>query len=79
MEILVAIGRYNCNIVMENLMLHLEPGSVTHFMILHCMGTLATVNVNDIIVYVKPSLNIIIPTLGMIKHDHVKQAYAFGM
>lgn len=47
-------------------------------MILHCMGTLALANITGIMPFVKPTLITILPTLGTIKLDHIKQAYAFG-
>lgn len=63
---------------MQHLTTQLQQGQTTHFMILHTMGTLATANIPDIITFIKPTLIAILPTLGMIKLDHVKQAYAFG-
>lgn len=63
---------------MDNLWTNLIPGQVAHFMILQCIGTLATANVTGIISFIKPIFSIILPTLGMIKQDHVKQSYAFG-
>lgn len=77
-EILVSFGRIKCNQVMDNLWTNLIPGQVAHFMILQCIGSLATANVTGIISFIKPIFSIILPTLGMIKQDHVKQSYAFG-
>lgn len=78
-ETLVAIGRVHCDIVMQKLTKQCHQGQVAHFMILHCMGTLATANINGIITFIKPTLEMILPTLSMIRFDHVKQAYAFGI
>lgn len=78
LEILVSIGRIHCDIVMDSLSAQLQQGQPTHFMVLNCMGTLATANINGIIGYIKPTLVTILPTLGSIKLDHIKQAYAFG-
>lgn len=64
--------------VMDNLTKQLQKVNTTHFMILNCMGTLATANIAGIKPYIKPTLETILPTLSMIKLDHVKQAYAFG-
>uniref|UniRef100_A0A1B0DFX9 MROH2B-like N-terminal HEAT-repeats domain-containing protein n=1 Tax=Phlebotomus papatasi TaxID=29031 RepID=A0A1B0DFX9_PHLPP len=44
LESLVALGRKNCDVVMENLMRQMQHGQVTHFMVLHSMGQLATAN-----------------------------------
>lgn len=78
MEILVAIGRKHCNITMSGLSKQLAQGHPSHFMVLHSIGTLATANISGIIPSIKTTLETILPTLGMIKLDHVKQAYAFG-
>lgn len=64
---------------MENLISQLYQGQVSHFIILHSMGTLASANVTGIFNFLKPILITILPTLGMIKADHVKQAYSFGI
>lgn len=77
-EILVAIGRKYCNQVMECLIKQLHSNQVPHFMIFYCLGTLSTANVNGTINFIKPILAVIIPTLALIKTDHVKQAYSFG-
>lgn len=63
---------------MESLMSQLHQGQVSHFIILHAMGTLASANVTGIFSFLQPTLINILPTLGMIKTDHVKQAYSFG-
>jgi hypothetical protein len=77
-EILVAIVRQRyCKEVVEALSSHLMPNQPAHFMILHCMGAIATAT-NDIIGFIKPTLSVVLPTLGMIRQDHVKQSHAFG-
>lgn len=48
-------------------------------MILHCMGAIASVNVLGVIGSIKSTLENILPTLSMIKLDHVKQAFAFAI
>lgn len=75
----MAIGRVHCDIVMQKLTNQCHQGQVAHFMILHGMGTLATANISGIITFIKPTLEMILPTLSMIRFDHVKQAYAYGM
>lgn len=78
MEILVSIGRLHCGKVMDGLAAQLAPGQVSHFMILQCMGTLATANIPGIIPMIRLTLENILSSLALIKFDHVKQAYAFG-
>lgn len=63
---------------MDGLLNKIQQGHVCHFMILNCMGILATANISGSFSYIKPTLEIILPTLSMIKLDHVKQAHAFG-
>lgn len=79
LTILVAIGRNNeCKAVMEALMAHTKEGAVAHFMIMQCMGAMATANVAGVVPFIKPILATILPNLGGIKHDHIKQAHAYG-
>lgn len=78
LEILVSIGRLYCAKVMDALSAQLQPTQVAHFMIMNCMGTLATANINGIISLIKPTLETILPHLSIIKLDHVKLSYAFG-
>lgn len=80
LEILVSLGRRDsCTDVMEVLISNMQKNNPSHFMILHCMGTLATANVDAMIEFIKPVFELILPTLGMVKQDHVKQAYAFAI
>lgn len=78
LAILVAAGRYHCSKVMEGLLKQLPGGQVGHFMVLHCIGSLATANTCGMIQFIRPTLETIIPTLSSIKMDHIKQAYSFG-
>lgn len=78
LEILVSIGRLHCDKVMGHLQTQLQTGQTSHFMLLHTMGTLSTANITGIMPFIKPVLITILPTMGSIKLDHVKQAYAFG-
>lgn len=79
LEALVSVGRVHCGKVMDYLLGKLQQGQVAHFMIIHCIGSLATANISGIIPYVRPTFEIILPTLSSIKADHVKQAYSFGI
>lgn len=78
LETLVAAGRVHCAKVMDGLSKQLSTGQVAHFMVMHCIGNLATANISGIMPFVRPTLETIIPNLGAIKLDHVKQAYSFG-
>lgn len=78
LAILVAAGRYHCSKVMEGLLKQLQAGQVGHFMVLHCIGSLATANTCGIIQFIRPTLETILPTLSSIRFDHQKQAYSFG-
>lgn len=78
MEILVSAGRIHCTKVMDGLLKQLTPGHVGHFMILHCIGSLATANSTGMMPFVKSILETILPTLSSVRSDYVKQAYSFG-
>uniref|UniRef100_W8B438 HEAT repeat-containing protein 7A n=1 Tax=Ceratitis capitata TaxID=7213 RepID=W8B438_CERCA len=80
LTILVAIGRGNeCKAVMEALMTHTKEGAVAHFMVMQCLGAMATANVPGVVPFIKPILATILPNLGGIKHDHIKQAHAYAI
>lgn len=78
LDTLVAAGRVHCAKVMKGLSNQLAQGQVAHFMVMHCIGTLATANITGIMPFVRQTLETIVPSLGAIKFDHVKQAYSFG-
>lgn len=78
LETLVAAGRVHCAKVMEGLSKQLNSSQVAHFMVMHCIGSLATANIKGAIPFFRQILETIIPNLGGIKFDHVKQAYSFG-
>ncbi|XP_053949877.1 maestro heat-like repeat-containing protein family member 1 isoform X1 [Anastrepha ludens] len=79
LTILVAIGRKECNAVMEALMANTKEGAVAHFMVMQCLGAMATANVAGVVPFIKPILATILPNLGGIKHDHIKQAHAYAI
>lgn len=78
LEILVAVGRFHCTKVMEGLLQQLVPNQVGHFMVLHCVGSLAIANTNGTIQFIKPLLETILSSLSSIRFDYIKQAYSFG-
>ncbi|XP_036218360.2 maestro heat-like repeat-containing protein family member 1 isoform X2 [Bactrocera oleae] len=80
LTILVAIGRNDeCKAVMEALMAHTKEGAVAHFMIMQCLGAMATANVVGVVPFIKPILATVLPNLGGIKQDHIKQAHAYAL
>lgn len=78
LAILVAAGRFHCNKVMECLVKQLPGGQVGHFMVLQCIGNLATANISGFTQFIRPTLETVLPTLGSIRLDHLKLAYSFG-
>lgn len=80
LEILVAIGSHDkCPLVVEALMNHAkEKSNVQHFMVMQCLGRLASNNVSGILLFVHSILTTVLVSLGNIRHDHVKQSYAYG-
>ncbi|XP_067641697.1 maestro heat-like repeat-containing protein family member 1 [Eurosta solidaginis] len=82
LTILVAIGRKSdshCKMVMEALIAHTKEGALAHFMVMQCLGALATANVAGVVPFIKPILATILPNLGGIKQDHIKQAHAYAI
>ncbi|XP_030379317.1 maestro heat-like repeat-containing protein family member 1 [Scaptodrosophila lebanonensis] len=80
LNILVAIGRgSDCALVMDALQAHTSEDAVPHFMLMQCLGTLATANVAGVVPYIKGILARSLPHLGGIKQDHVKQAHAYAI
>ncbi|XP_037937938.1 maestro heat-like repeat-containing protein family member 1 [Teleopsis dalmanni] len=80
LSILVAIGRGDdCKMVMEALMAHTKEGAVGHFMVMQCLGSLATANIQAVVPFIKPILASILPNLGGIKTDHIKTAHAYAI
>jgi len=82
-RILVAIGRSSpesCEQVMEALQ---EKGSnadgVAHFMLMQCLGLLATENPAGVVPHIKAILSRCQPHLGGIRQDHIKQAHAYAI
>lgn len=75
-EILVTIGCLHSKLVMDELMLLLQPHAIGHFMVLETLGQLARTNLEDSVSYIKPILGTMIPMLSLIKQDFQKQSYA---
>ena len=79
LAILVAIGRSDdCKLVMEALMGHTKEGTVAHFMVMQCLGTLASTNMPGVVPFIKPIMSSTLPSMNSIKSDHIKQAHAYG-
>ncbi|EDX02836.1 maestro heat-like repeat-containing protein family member 1 [Drosophila yakuba] len=82
-RILVAIGRSSpesCEQVMEALQ---EKGTstegVAHFMLMQCLGLLATENPAGVVPHIKAILSRSQPHLVGIRQDHIKQAHAYAI
>lgn len=77
-DTLIALSRMKSAVVIEGLLAHLIPGQPVHFMLLHTLGDLSTANHTDIVQYLRRVFSTLIPTMELIKTDHLKQAYSFG-
>lgn len=58
---------------------NLRAGVVPHYTIPHTLGSLADTNAYGVIPYLKDILNIMLPLLGGLKNDHLKQAFSYGI
>lgn len=56
----------------------LQPGVIPHFTIPHTLGAIAAANSNNSVPFIKPILAKMLPTLGMLRNDPLKQAFAYG-
>lgn len=79
LEILVSTGRLHCTKVMEGLLKQLVPSQVGHFMVLHCIGSLATANTCGFAQFIRPALETILSALSAVRVDYIKQAYSFAL
>ncbi|KAH8408933.1 hypothetical protein KR009_004065 [Drosophila setifemur] len=80
-HILVAIGRSSadsCAQVMEALQGTSGEG-VPHFMLMQCLGLLATEHPAGVVPHIKAILSRCQPYLGGIRQDHIKQAHAYAI
>ncbi|KAJ8979536.1 hypothetical protein NQ317_017684 [Molorchus minor] len=77
--ILVALGREHYIQVVDALLNKLEAGVIPHHMIPHTLGSLSNANANGVVPYLKNILNIILPLLGGIRTDPLKQSFSFAL
>lgn len=77
-SVLVACGRFHCSKVMDGLLKELQPNKVGHFMILECIGNLATANVKGTAPFIRRTLETILSALNSVTADHQRYAYSFG-
>lgn len=78
LSVLVAAGRFHCSKVMDGLLKELQTGQVGHFMILECIGNLATANIKGTAPFIRQTLETILSALNSVRLDHHKYAYSFG-
>ncbi|KAJ8930968.1 hypothetical protein NQ314_016182 [Rhamnusium bicolor] len=77
--ILVALGREHYIQVMDALLQKLHAGVIPHYMIPHTLGALANANAHGVVPYLKTIFNIILPLLGGLKSDPLKQAFSYAL
>lgn len=63
---------------MDALLKKLQIGVVPHYMVPHTLGSLAATNAFGVIPYLKNILSIMLPLLGGLKSDPLKQAFSYG-
>lgn len=64
--------------VMEGILQKFVVGIVPHYTIPHTMGALASTNAFGVVPFLKSILGTMLPMLGMLKTDFLKQSFAFG-
>lgn len=63
---------------MEGILKKFNVGVVPHYTVPHTMGALASINAFGVIPFLKSILGKMLPMLGMLKTDPMKQSFAFG-
>lgn len=63
---------------MDSLLGKLEAGVIPHYMVPHTLGALANANAFGVVPYLKNILSIMLPLLGGVKFDPLKQAFSYG-
>lgn len=63
---------------MENLLNELDTGVMPHYMIPRTLGAMANANVNGVVPYLKDIFNNILPLLGGLRNDALKESFSFG-
>ncbi|KAK4880533.1 hypothetical protein RN001_008679 [Aquatica leii] len=77
--ILIALGTKHCIQVVDQLRIKLQNGKVPHYTIPYTLGSLASCNAYGIVPYLKAILEVLLPIMGMVKHDYQKEALSFAM
>lgn len=77
-DTIIALSRMNSSVVIPGLMNYLTQEQPAHFMLLHTLGELSTANTIDMVQYLKKIFAQLLPTMIMVRNDHLKQAYCFG-
>lgn len=63
---------------MGGLLRQFQPGVLPHYSIVHTMGTLASANVFGIVPFVKATLGMMLPMMGMLRNDAMKQVFSYS-
>lgn len=63
---------------MDNLLIKLEAGIMPHYMVPRTLGAMANANVNGVVPYLKDIFNNMLPFLGGLKNDALKESFSFG-
>ncbi|XP_013777980.1 maestro heat-like repeat-containing protein family member 1 [Limulus polyphemus] len=77
--ILVSLGCRFHNKVMDMLLVEFQPAILPHFFVVQTMANLATSNAFGIVPFLKAILGIMLPMLGMIKHENMKWVFSYAL
>ncbi|XP_077296156.1 maestro heat like repeat family protein c11.1 [Arctopsyche grandis] len=77
--VLVALSNAHPQNIITRLADLLQPGVIPHYTIPHTLGTIAAANSHGILPFMKSILAKMLPTLGMLKNDPLKQAFAYAL
>lgn len=63
---------------MDSLLTKLEAGIVPHYMVPRSLGAMANANVKGVVPYLKDIFNDILPLLGGLRSEALKESFSFG-
>lgn len=63
---------------MDNLLKEIEAGVMPHYMIPRTLGAMANANVCGVVPYLKDIFNNILPLLGGLRNDAIKESFSYG-
>ncbi|XP_067937977.1 maestro heat-like repeat-containing protein family member 1 [Watersipora subatra] len=75
-DLIVAAGNKYTHKIMEELMLHLNPGVLPHYFVILTLGKLAVANAYEMVPFITGVMGTMLPMLGLAKQDNLRWVFA---